>query len=210
MFTSEFLLFKHHTYRSKQIKTKKHILCEWVFTALLLIKRASELEQCGQLWQFIGFTFFEFLLHLSELTLLPLPAVKSQVVVKCVHARGLCIPWSRNNFCIAQASRCTLTRLPMDHGTARAHFNTELIKASMLATFEREPTANILHQDTCTESHWSSLYSCSAQNNHFKEKYVLCVFYLWLNHCSLLLLYLQSIFSFIKVARRHFSIPTLF
>ena len=54
----------------------------------------------------------------------PTPASKITSGCQMSACQGLCIPYSANLF-TAQASRCTHSRLPMDYGTASAHFNTE-------------------------------------------------------------------------------------
>lgn len=153
--------------------------------------------------------------------LTPTPCSKITSGCQMSACRELCIPYSANFFS-AQASRCTHSRLPMDYGRASAHFNTsEVIKASMLATFERGPTANILHtspryfQQKHTEA-------CCAHATHkiayylmdLEDKHTVSIpSYLNHNSCLSIPPYLQSIFAFLcslKVAGRHFSILTLF
>lgn len=105
---------------------------------------------------------------------------------------------------------------------------SEVIKASMLATFERGPTANILHTSPryLQQKHTEA---CRAHATHkighyfmescrkiscLEDKHTVSI-PSDLNHNSCLLIppYLQSIFAFLcslKVAGRHFSILTLF
>lgn len=148
-------------------KNKGNCSCEQSILTLPHIKTAWKLASLAVYWLDKART--EVLLHLSESTQLPLPAVKSQVVVKYVHARRLCVPYS-NNLCTAQVSRCTHTRLPMDYGAASAHFNTELLwsnKSPYVSNLWK--TANSKYfthltkkRSACTNTHWSQLCSCNA------------------------------------------------
>lgn len=115
---------------------------------LLLIKTGAKWESLTAYWLHIfDEAWTDFLLQLSGLTLLPLPAVKSQVVVKCLPARGSAYHTVLTSSLHKHPAVPTAGFLwiMVQHRHALILSTSEVIKAPMLATFDRAPTANILH-----------------------------------------------------------------
>lgn len=159
-----------------KVKTKDDLSpCKWErgMALTLKIKTGAKWERLTAYWLHIfDKPWTDFLLHLSGLTLLPLPPVKSQVVVKCLPVRGSAYHTVLTSSLHKHPAVPTAGFLwiIVQHRHALILSTSEVIKAPMLATFDRAPTANILHTkpkicSVCAKTYWSLLCSCSARNS---------------------------------------------